>query len=163
LKAKKTVNLTCKDGSSMILKNVLFVPKLGANLLSARHLYEAGLVGCFDSGNMYFKLNRKTVVQATIENGLYIVDHISSHYKETVFPCIDQNMNDSNEQEITIPSSSNQMGKLNQSAKDRYLLFHRFFVHLGLKKISKLHTVITFDRLIKIPKDLEISQICAIT
>jgi hypothetical protein len=58
--AKGTVNLTCKDGSSMILKNVLFVPKLGANFLSARRLCEAGLVGCFDSGNMYFKLNGKT-------------------------------------------------------------------------------------------------------
>jgi hypothetical protein len=69
-------------------------------------------------------LNRKTVFKAIMENGLYIVDHVSSCYKETGFPCVDQNMNDSNEQELAIPSSSNQMGGLNQSANDRYLLFY---------------------------------------
>jgi hypothetical protein len=116
--AKGIVNLICKDSSSMILNNVLFVPKLGANLLSARHLYEAGLVGCFDSGNIYFKLNGKTVVKATMENGLYIVDHVCSCYKETAFPCVDQNINNSNKHELAIPSLSNQTGGLNQSAKD---------------------------------------------
>jgi hypothetical protein len=89
LEAKGIVGLRCKDSSSMILKNVLFVFKLGANLLSARCLCKAGLVGCFDLGNIYVKSNRKTIVKAIIENGLYIVDHISSHYKETAFPCVD--------------------------------------------------------------------------
>jgi hypothetical protein len=55
---------------------------------------------------MYFKLNRKTVVKAMMENGLYIVDHVSSPYKETAFPCIDHNMNYSNKQELAIPTSS---------------------------------------------------------
>jgi hypothetical protein len=105
----------------------------------------------------------KLIVKATMENGLYIVDHVSSRYKETALPCVDQNMNDSNEQELAIPSSSNQMGGLNQSAKDRYLLFHRRFAHLGPKKISKLHTKTTLDQPIKVPKDLEICQVCAIT
>jgi hypothetical protein len=125
---------------------VLFVPKLGANLLSARCLCEAGLVGCFDSGNMYFKLNRKTVVKAMMENGHYIVDHVSSPYKETAFPCIDHNMNCSNKQELAIPTSSGRTGGLNQSAKDRYLLFRRCFAHLGPKKIYKLHSVTTLDQ-----------------
>jgi hypothetical protein len=147
------VDLICKDGLSMILKNVLFVPKLGANLLSARRLYEAGLVGCFDSGNMYFKLNRKTVVKATMENSLYIVNHVSSHHRETAFHSIDHKMTDSNQQELPAPSLSNQTGRLNQSAKDRNLLFHRHFAHLSPKKISKLHTVITLGQPIKVPKD----------
>jgi hypothetical protein len=71
----------------MILK-VLFVSKLGANLLSARRLCEAGLVGCFNSGKMYFKLNGKRVVKAMMENSLYIVDHVSNCYRETAFPVL---------------------------------------------------------------------------
>jgi hypothetical protein len=54
-------------------------------------------------------LNRKTVVKAIMDNGLYIVDHVSSCYTETEFPCVDENMNDSNEEELAIPSSSNQL------------------------------------------------------
>jgi hypothetical protein len=94
--AKGTVDLKCNDGSSMVLKNMLYVPKLGANLLLARCLCEAGLVGSFNSGNMYFKLTGNTVIKATMENGLYIVNHVSKQYKETAFPSVDYNTNDSN-------------------------------------------------------------------
>jgi hypothetical protein len=79
----------------MGLKNMLYVPKLGANLLSARRLCEAGLVGSFNSGKMYFKLNGKTIIKATMENGLYILNHVSKQYKETAFPSVDYNMNNS--------------------------------------------------------------------
>jgi hypothetical protein len=72
-----------------------------------------------------------------IQNSLNIMDHVSSHNKETTIPCIDQNMNDSNEQELIIPSLSNQMGGLNQLGKNPYLLFYRRFAHLGPTKISK--------------------------
>jgi hypothetical protein len=148
---KGTVNLNCKDGSSMVLKNVLYVPKLVANLLSARRLCEAGLVGSFNSGNMYFKLNGKTVTKATMENGLYIVNHVSKTYKETAIPSVDDNMNASNQQ-LRMTASSRQGGGLNQSAKDRYFLFHRRFAHLGPKKISKLHTMMTLDQPFKISR-----------
>jgi hypothetical protein len=160
--AKSTVDLKCKDGSSMVLKNVLYVPKLGVNLLSARCLYEVGLVRSFNSGKMYFKLNRKTVIKATMENGLYIVNHVSTQYKETAFPRVDYNMNDFNQQQLPMTALSRQSDRLNQSAKDRYLLFHGRFAHLGPKKISKLHTVTTLDQLIKVPKDLKIYEVCAI-
>jgi hypothetical protein len=80
----------------MVLKNVLYVPKMGANLVSARRRYEAGLVRSFNSGKIYFKLNGKTVTKATIQNSLYIVNHISKQYIETAFPSIDYNMNDFN-------------------------------------------------------------------
>jgi hypothetical protein len=57
-------------------------------------------------------------------------------------------------------ASSIQSGGLNQCAKDQYLLFYRGFIHLSLKMI--IYTVITVDQSIKIPKDLEIYEICAI-
>jgi hypothetical protein len=112
---------------------------------------------------MYFKLNGKTVVKATMENGLYIVNHVSSRNRETAFHSIDHKMIGSNQQELPAPSSSNQTGGLNQSAKDRYLLFHRRFAHLGPKKTSKLHAVTTLGQPIKNPNDREICEVCAIT
>jgi hypothetical protein len=58
--------------------------------------------------------------------------------------------------------SSRQSRRLNQSAKDRYLLFHRCFARLGPKKITKLHIVTTLDQPIKVSKDLGIYEVCAI-
>jgi hypothetical protein len=55
----------------------VYVSKLGANLLSARHLCEAGLIGSFNSGTMYFMLNGTTIIKAKMANGLYIVNHVS--------------------------------------------------------------------------------------
>jgi hypothetical protein len=83
------VNLIYKDSSSMILKNILFVSKVGANLLSARYLYKVGLVGYFNSENIYFKLNRKIIIKVMIDNSCYIKNHISSHHRETIFHSID--------------------------------------------------------------------------
>jgi hypothetical protein len=132
LEAKDTVDLKFKDGSSIVLKNVVYVSKLRANLLSARCLYKAGLVRFFNSSKIYFKLNRKTVIKAMMEHSLYIVNYISKQYKETAFPSMDYNMNNSNQQQLPMTTLSKQSGRLNQSAEDQYLLFHRCFVYLGL-------------------------------
>ncbi|KAI0996462.1 hypothetical protein K3495_g11718 [Podosphaera aphanis] len=51
---KGTVIMACDDGSSTLLSDVLYVPKLGVNLLSARKLALAGLEGRFDDKYMYF-------------------------------------------------------------------------------------------------------------
>jgi hypothetical protein len=160
--AKGTVDLMCKDGSSIVLKNLLYVLKLGANVLSARRLYEAGLVGSFNSGTMYFKLNGETIIKAKIENGPYIVHHIAKHHKDMAFPSIDYDMSNSIDQLLPISESSKQTGWLNQSAKDRYLLFQQRYAHLRQKKISKLHTVPSVDQPIKVPEDLDICEVCAI-
>jgi hypothetical protein len=140
-----STDLKCKDGSSIVLKHVLFVPKLDANFLSARCLCEAGLVGSFNSGKMYFKLNGKTVIKATMENGLYIANHVSGCYRETAFLSIDYDMSNLNEKEFPEHRSSSQSSGLNQSAKDRCLLFYRCLAHLGRKTISKLYTMATLD------------------
>jgi hypothetical protein len=112
----RTVDLKCKDGSLMVL--MLYVPKLDANLLLARHLYEADLVGSFNSGTIYFKLNGKTIIKVKMENGLYIVHHISKHHKEMAFPSVDYDMSNSNDQLMPIPKLSKQTDELNQSMKD---------------------------------------------
>jgi hypothetical protein len=72
-------------------------------------------------------------------------------------------MSNSNEKQLPIRGLARHTSGLNQSAKDRYLLFHRRFAHLSPKKISKLHTVTTLDKPVKVPKDLKICEGYAIT
>ena len=52
---KGVENIVCKNESSITLLDTLYVPGLGVNLLSARRVCEAGLVGSFDDNNMFFK------------------------------------------------------------------------------------------------------------
>jgi hypothetical protein len=86
----------------------------------------------------------------------------ATRYRETAFPCVDYNMIDSNKQQLPMHGLSRHTRGLNQSAKDRYLLLHRHFADLGLKKISKFHTLTTLDKAVKVPKDLEICEVYAI-
>lgn len=170
---KGIVDLVCKDGSSMILENVIFVPNLGTNLLSARRLCDIGLVGCFDSDTMYFKCNEKIFIKAKMINGLYIVKHDSKVLKENAFSSVDHDMNSPPEQDGTLnglltPKNQNNsfshfLTAPSNSDTDRYFLFHRRFAHLGPKKISKLHTVTTLEKPIKVPKELRICEVCAIS
>jgi hypothetical protein len=97
----------------MVLKYVLYVPNLGANLLSARYLCKAGLVGSFNSSIIYFKLNRKMIIKGKIENGLYIVNHISKHHKEIAFPNIDYNISNSIDQQSPMDELSKPTRTLN--------------------------------------------------
>jgi hypothetical protein len=84
-KHKGSAKLQCADGSSIILKDVLYIPRLGINLVSARKLCQVGLKGLFDKNHMYFKQGPKTVVTATMTNGLYVITHISKKCKDTAF------------------------------------------------------------------------------
>jgi hypothetical protein len=47
-----------------------------------------------------------------------IVNHVSKQYKETAFPSVNYNMNDSNQQQLLMMASSRQSGALNQSTND---------------------------------------------
>jgi hypothetical protein len=72
------VDLVYKDGSSIRLSDVLYIPGLGVNLISGRRICETGgLRGSFDSENLYFKLAKKKVIIAKIDQGLYIMIYIA--------------------------------------------------------------------------------------
>jgi hypothetical protein len=47
--------------------------------------------------------------------------------------------------------------------KERYLLYHRRFAHLGPAKIAKLYEVTTLEKKIKVPEKKEICEVCALT
>ena len=71
----------CTDGSSGLVEDTFYVPKLGVNLLSAKQLCKTGMKGTFDDHNIWIKDGVITMIHAQQNNGLYIVKHISKRYK----------------------------------------------------------------------------------
>ena len=53
----------CEDGSRGLLRDVLYVPGLGINLLSIRKICNTGLKGKLDSTRIYFKKDRKKAIK----------------------------------------------------------------------------------------------------
>ena len=76
----------CEDSSRGLLRDVLYVPGLGINLLSVRKICDAGLKGKLDSTRIYFKKDGKKAIKAHLQNGLYIVTHFYDDYKEVALP-----------------------------------------------------------------------------
>ena len=69
-----------------LLKDVLFVPNLGVNLLSGRKICsQPGVKGSFDSQTMYFTHRNKKIMRADIQGGIYIVSWIAKGLEETAF------------------------------------------------------------------------------
>jgi hypothetical protein len=149
---KGEAQVVCKDGSSTWLSDVLLVPNLGVNLLSGRRICAAGLKGRFNSRALCFKLGKKIIIKATMDDGLYVVSHIADGYQETAFPSTEQHT-------PTEPDEA----ELEIREKERYLLYHRRFAHLGPAKIAKLHEVTTLEKEIKVPEKKEICEVCALT
>jgi hypothetical protein len=75
-------------GFSLTLRNTLFVPFLGANLLSVSKLCKAGMYGEFNSDtlDMKSKITSKLVIRAKKQGGVYIVQHISKDSQNFAFP-----------------------------------------------------------------------------
>ncbi|KAF7572242.1 hypothetical protein PtrM4_097420 [Pyrenophora tritici-repentis] len=146
---KGEAQVVCKDGSSTWLSEVLLVPNLGVNLLSGRRICAASLKGRFNSHALYFKLGKKVIIEATMDDGLYVVSHIADGYQETAFLGT----------ELHAPVKS----ELKVNEKERYLLYHRRFAHLGPAKIAKLHEVTTLQKKIQVPEKIEICEVCSLT
>lgn len=67
------------------MKEALLIQELGANLVSARRLCkEHGIKGAFDDEVMSFHKKGKTLLSAFRINGIYIVDHISKSFSDTI-------------------------------------------------------------------------------
>ncbi|CCE33421.1 related to retrotransposon HobS hobase [Claviceps purpurea 20.1] len=150
---KGTVEMVCSDGSSMLLSDVLYVPKLGINLMSGRKMCQAGLRGTFNSQYMYFNHGDKKIITAKMVDGLYVVSHVAKGFEDKAFPSV-----------IDQPVETDQNTKADgESIRKRYFLYHRRFAHLGPEKISSLHRVTTLEKAIKIPVDKDICEVCSLT
>ena len=64
----------------MLLLNVLYILELGINLISIRRLYQSRLSSNFNSRKIYFKDSKKTIVEAIMNRGLYIISYVVNRY-----------------------------------------------------------------------------------
>ncbi len=68
-----------RHGNSVKLSSVLYIPKLGVNLLSRRRMCEKGLQGSFDDKGLYMHDKRgKQIIKALECEGVYIVERITN-------------------------------------------------------------------------------------
>ncbi|KAI1006754.1 hypothetical protein K3495_g1463 [Podosphaera aphanis] len=160
------VQMRCKDGSSMLLSNVLFVPNLGINLLSVRRMCQAELNFVGNENKLFLKLGNQNNIEARMTRGLYAVTHIAQEYEERAFTTVenDMQMKDSSSLEIndnSVQNSDNEVVRKHEL--ERYLKYHRRFAHLGPEKIWNLHLVTTLKKRIKVPRDLDVCDVCAPT
>jgi hypothetical protein len=79
------VKINDPRNSKVTLKNVLYVPGLGVNLLSARALCQRGLKGEFNFNNLVIKKGDQILISATIDNGLYVVNWVAQGLEEYAF------------------------------------------------------------------------------
>jgi hypothetical protein len=79
----------------MVLKNIILMLKLGTNLLSARHLYKASLVRSINLEMMYITLYKTIFLKVTKKNSLYIINYVSTYYRDTIFSYVNYKINDS--------------------------------------------------------------------
>lgn len=159
---KGTALVNAVDGSSCYLENVLYVPKLGVNLVSAKKLCKGGYRGAFNEETIWITKGNKTVMTAEQSQGLYIVKHVAKKYEgKTISKKPVQAMLVVEESDVTNDKSNDEATK--EKELERYLKYHQRFAHLGPNKIRNLHKVTTLQKKIKIPKDLDICDVCAIT
>ena len=158
-----TVTMKALDGTTGLLRKVLYVPKLGVNLIAAKRLCKEGLQGTFDDKNMYFRDKSTVAVQAVQKNGLYVVSHIADKYSGKAFiagktrtESSEQSTAEETQSETTSKTQSDQdpdESEENMSTKkDRrnYRLMHRRFAHYGPEMLRKLHKVTAIEK-IKVP------------
>ena len=58
----RTAKVVIEDSSSYLLKNTLLVLNLRINLILVRRLYKDRIKGHFNTKNMYFKKDNKTLI-----------------------------------------------------------------------------------------------------
>ena len=144
------------------VKNVLYVPDLGISLMSARRVCDAGLKGHFNSTLVYFKKDGRKIIKATLQDGLYIVNHIADGYEEIALPArvIKENQaKNSRKENLRYPATN----KEKRAELEYYQLMHKRFNYLGPGKIRVLHKYTTLAKPVKIPENIPMCHVCAIT
>lgn len=165
---KGTVEMRMKNGRSALLSDVLFVPKLGVNLLSGRKICASGLKGHFDSNKMKFKDGEKTIITAQVSGGVYVVNNIAKGFDESAFQAVSRTRypdypflaQDESEQQIYTTASEVYEEQSSDKVKERYKLWHRRFAHLGPSKIGQLHEGSTLKKPVKVPSKMDMCEVC---
>lgn len=73
--------------------NVLYVPKLGVSLLSARKFYkDHSAAGAFDDEKMYFHKDKKIILSADNYYGIYVISDTDEDIPDTAFPATEEEL-----------------------------------------------------------------------
>jgi hypothetical protein len=183
-----SVRMEDRHGNSIILNPVLYVPTLGANLLSTRRMCQKGLKGEFNFQTLYMRDPRgRMVIEAHDDGGVYVVEKIQPEFKDIALVadvCNEPKLTtpnlkaSSNLTEVALPAvmpknpgtaaepqqSMPEVTLDNQGSIDIYKLWHRRFAHLGSEKLRNLHKVTTLEK--PIPVFIEhdsVCEVCALT
>ena len=113
----------CKNSSSLLLKDILYISGLEVNLVSARKICQAGLRGLFSNSIMYFKQGKRKVISAKMNKGLYIVNYINKALAEIAFASIKAHSEINTKMRDLILKET--YSKLSKEALILYLLWHR--------------------------------------
>jgi hypothetical protein len=152
---KGTAKVNAQDGSSGYLENVLYVPTLGVNLISAKKLCKGGLAGSFDEESIWITKGSKRVMQAKQSHGLYVVNHFSKSLSAK--PRKDKPeataLLAAEEDALTDvdPDDSEPETAKTKEQRRWYRLMHRRFGHCGPKMLRNLHRVTSLQNAIKVP------------
>lgn len=158
-----TVEMRMKDGRSVLLSAVLWVPGLGVNLLSARKICMRGLKAKFDDKEMVFSLHGKSLITASVKGGVFIVNKLAKGLEECAYlaaneaaplseePLLDGDINMDDEQDTS------------KETKRIYELWHRRLGHLNPKFVRSLHKVTTLKKRIKVPVERDMCDTCNAT
>lgn len=72
-----SVMLVDRHGNSIPLSSILYVPKLGINLLSGRQVCKNGLKGSFNDRSLYLRdRHGKNILIAQENGGVYLIDKV---------------------------------------------------------------------------------------
>lgn len=160
------------DGTSCFLDNVLFVPKLGVNLISAKKLCKGGYQGAFDEENIWITKGNRKVLTAVQSRGLYVVKHVSKTFQGEIVgstaaaaktPAYDVKAMPAGDVADEGTESENDDEPTTEKELKRYIKYHERFAHLGPSKLRDLHKVTTLKKKITIPKEVDICDVCSLT
>lgn len=182
-----SVMLVDRHGNSIPLSSVLYVPKLGVNLLSGRQACKNGLKGSFDDRSLYLRdRHGKNILIAQENGGVYLVDKVeptSKHFALSSLEIAQQQVqpakpalaysevNPQTELPMAYEIQTTGQGQdpapeataSNQKIK-LFRLWHRRFGHLGKQKLAELHKVTTLAEPIPtIAEEDHVCEVCALT
>lgn len=122
---KGTVEMRVESGGSALLSDVLYVPRLGVNLLSSRKICsKEGVLGSFDDKTMYFKKGNKALIRADVSDGIYIVSWIRKGLDENAFPAqaITSPLTTTSQDKLIKPTQRTTLGILEKSRLTLHLI-----------------------------------------
>ncbi|GIZ47373.1 hypothetical protein CKM354_001046600 [Cercospora kikuchii] len=136
-------------GKLIVLKNVLFVPGLGVNLVSWSQFSQQ--YGVQPPSFTLVSLSGKPVVQTKLIGGVPFIEEIDNTLQELAMSCINQNQ-----------ENEAYAFEAQEKSQDQWELWHRRLAHFGEGLLRNLHKVSDLRAQIPIPKEHQPCRVCSL-